>query len=195
MTKRWTVALATCIIASNAMAQSDSPKLADPVTEAEGMGVILKVEDVMGKVLGVKPPARSLRPWNKTKAMTRAAMIDEFDKLFALAKPQFKYTQDPQTFDKSLLKAPAPQLVKLEKLIAAGVVAPLGPLATGPGDTMKLREFGDAIGYFITSIASLTHTPSSRWSPYLVAMDQQIAPSRRELESKRKGGGGGNQQN
>ncbi len=195
MTKRWTLPLAACIIASTAMAQTDSPKLADPVTEAEAMGVILKVEDVMGKVLGVKAPPRSLRPWSKTKAMSRAAIIDEFDRLFALAKPQFKYTQDPQTFDKAQLKAPAPQLAKLEKLIAFGLVAPVGPLATGPGDTLKLREFGDAIGYLISSVASLTHTPSSRWSPYLVAMDQQIAPSRRELESKRKGGGGGNRQN
>jgi hypothetical protein len=103
------------------------------------------------------------------KPATREQVISEFHRLFSLAKDSFKFTPKKLKFDeKSItIKPKAPERAKIETLIAWQFVAKVGPLATSPKPGLNLYQYGDALGFFITRLADLTHTPSSKWSPYL----------------------------
>jgi hypothetical protein len=51
-----------------------------------------------------------------------------------------------------------------------------------------VREFGDALGFLLLRLAELTHTPSSKWSPYMNAHQyDELTPAEREALERRDG--------
>jgi len=104
--------------------------------------------------------------------VTRDEVIVEMAKIFEASKKSFKLVPSLISFDPAVLKAgSAAAKGSLSKLVAWGFIAPVGPLATGPKPTLSIREFGDALGFFIARLSDVTHMPSTRWSPYLQAPD------------------------
>jgi hypothetical protein len=55
----------------------------------------------------------------------------------------------------------------IEALVAWGFVAPVGPLVVGPGDTLTAAQAGDALGYFFSQVALLSHRADPKWTPRL----------------------------
>ncbi|MCW5942632.1 MAG: hypothetical protein KIS66_10400 [Fimbriimonadaceae bacterium] len=167
---------------------SPSARPTDLLTEGEMWAVMNQVEMGVSKVLGVRRQLVKVKLENNGRnPATREAVIAKLDKLFEMSRPAFKFTPQPQPVDASVLKGTAPTLATLKKLIAWGAMAPRGPLATG-GATVTLAEYGDAVGYLVSAIASLTHTPSSVWSPYLMPNDP-AADERFDKKPKTTGGG------
>lgn len=165
-----------------------SPKPSDLLTEGEMWAVINQVEMGISKVLGLRRQLVKVRLDNSGRNPAgREQVIARLDKLFETTRPTFKFTPQPQPVDASVLKGSPATITTLKKLIAWGALAPRGPLATG-GNTVTLAEYGDAVGYLISAIASLTHTPSSVWSPYLMPNDPK-ADERFDAKPKTKGGG------
>jgi hypothetical protein len=68
-----------------------------------------------------------------------------------------------------VLKIGKAQLANLESLIRGGYVGKVSPLATSTEDSMSLLHFGDAVGFFMSRAAEVTHLPSPKWSPNLGA--------------------------
>jgi hypothetical protein len=40
-------------------------------------------------------------------------------------------------------------------------------LATGPTDSITVSDFGDAIGFFVSRVAQMSHMPNRKWTPWL----------------------------
>lgn len=142
--------------------------IAAPVTVAEVDATILEIR----KALSVLPGLEALKKTGDKAATsigsspaTRAYIILKLDRLFERARPTFRFTPRRVRFDARVLKVGKAERPALEKLIAWGCVARVGPLATGPGATIGLKEFGDAIGFFVARLADLTHTPDPKYSP------------------------------
>lgn len=175
------VVAAVLAVTASSWGQSARPSITDPVTRSEAGAVLAKVENAVAKVLGVRP---STRPrLQGAQAVTREQIIDEFEAIFRLAEPKFKYTPDPFPFEAGVLRAQGASRDKLVRLIEHGAVAPRGPVAAGPRNTFTLQEFGDAVGYLVVAISSLTHTPDSRWSPYLMPdFPDDLDPNRRNQQ-------------
>ncbi len=138
-----------------------------PVTQAEASAVFSRVEQALfrlTKVNGVLPKmASSPNPVHRTE------IIERMSRLFTVLRPKFKFTPRRERFDPKIITIPAgaPQRVELEKLIQWGFIAKTGVIATATKETVSLSEFGDVVGFFAARIAELTHTPSSKWSPYM----------------------------
>jgi hypothetical protein len=103
----------------------------------------------------------------------REEIVAEMARLFELCRPTFKYTPrftnyKPESI--GLAKA-SRQRQNLEKLIKWGAVAKTDPFVASKQETVSLALFADSFGLFLIRIADLTHTPSSKWSPYLVPPD------------------------
>lgn len=183
-----------CLLALGALAFGQSrPTAAKPtdlLTEGEMWAVLNQVETGLSKVLGIRRQLVKIRLENNGRNPAgREQVIARLDRLFETTRPTFKFTPQPQPVDASVLRGSTTTLASLKKLIAWGAIAPRGPLATG-GSNVTLAEFGDAVGYLISAIASLTHTPSSVWSPYLMPNDP-AADERFNAKPKGKGGGSG----
>jgi hypothetical protein len=139
------------------------------VTQAEAVAVLSRAEKIMRSVLGIRGgPATTLKAGSAP--VTNAQIVKEFDRLYSLAKPTFKFTPPKVKYDPKVLAAnDAATKAALEKLVGWGFVARLGPLATSKKDGLSIPQFGDAIGFFLTRLSDLSHTPSTRWSPYLMS--------------------------
>ena len=148
------------LLAGPALAQDSA------VTQAEAAKVFSQVGAALHEVAGAKAPHGSKGA--KTVA-SRAYLVQGLYSLFTAARPKFSFT--PMNL------AAVPKAVKwtgvkaadkeLRDLIAWGCVAPVGPLATGKAPGLSCEQFGDAVGMLVVRLSDLTHTPSSRWSPYL----------------------------
>lgn len=139
---------------------------AGPVTVAEVDATIAEMRRALSSLPGldsVKPAAR--RGASADSPATRAYIIGQLDRIFEKAKPRFKFTPRKVRFDSKLLVAGKAERAILAKLIGWGCVAKVGPLATGPKETIGLKEFGDAMGFFVARLADLTHTPDPKYSP------------------------------
>jgi hypothetical protein len=137
-----------------------------PVTQAEAKAVFIKAATVLKPVIGGNFPAPKLA--NSAKAVSRAEVVEEFTRLFMAAKPAFKLIPRKVRFDAArlTLKDPA-QRKNIERLIAFGAVAKMGPLAAGNKEELSVQEFGDAVGFLVARIAEVTHMPSAKWTPSL----------------------------
>ncbi len=138
-----------------------------PVTEREARIVFGKVDSFLLPVVG----KMSLEPasmHDSSSPATRDSVARQLWQIFVAAKPHFKFTPNKVAFDRKLLKIDdSEDLANLETLISWGCVAKIGPLAVGPQRSMSIKEFGDAVGFFMARIAQLTHMPQSRWTPML----------------------------
>lgn len=175
MVFRSVVCLVALVVWSGSVGQETSkqkatstPIATSTVTVEEVIKTMRQCEKAVRAVLGMKPVTATSLPANKAKPASRELVVDQFYHLFELAKPEFKYTPRPLNFDKKLLKPPTPKSKeKLEKLISFGAVSASGPLATSTKDTLTIQQFGEATGLILARLAELTHTPDSRFSPYM----------------------------
>jgi len=144
-----------------------APSVNGAVTAAEARAVFTRAERVIAAtlkvpVLGKVGIAASSRPMTRTQAVT------EFSRLFQMASPSFKLTPRPVKFEAQRLKMADPAArQKLTLLVQAGAVAPFGPVASGPSDSLSVKEFGDALGFLLARIAEMSHLPSRKWTPAL----------------------------
>lgn len=138
----------------------------EPVTKDEAKKILDKVDVALSTVFPtVKKSESSLAGKDP---VTRAEVVSEFHRIFDMAKPEFKFSPRKLTYDSSLLTIKDPSAKsKLQSLIAWGCVDRVGPLATSSKDTLGVLEFGDAVGFLLSRVAQLTHTPDPRFSPDL----------------------------
>lgn len=137
-----------------------------PVTQGEAYSVFSRAVAILNTALEMKMAPPAAKPTQPNQPVTRVQMIESLNKLFESVKPKFKFTPKPVSFDKKRLnvKDSAANL-HLQRLISYGFVAPVGPLATGPKDTLTVEDFGDALGFYIARLAEVTHMPDTKWSP------------------------------
>jgi hypothetical protein len=171
--KLWFILLPLCLLC-HAFAQDGRLNRAQPkplpqapsgpVTTAEVNAFFARVEGALATLpgmSGLKPSARKDSP---TPAQ-REYVIREMGKLFDKVRPNFKFTPRKVQFDANKLVIGKAERPVLEKLIEWGCISRVGVLATGPGPTIDLIEFGDAMGFFVARLSELSHTPDPKFSP------------------------------
>lgn len=159
--KKGLLLIATLGLSSALMAKPDAP-----VTQGEAYNVFAKAVAMLNTVLEMNLAPPVAKPAQPKQPVTRVQVVESLNRLFESVKPKFKFTPRPVQFDKKRLNmkdATANQ--HLQRLISYGFVAPVGPLATGPKDTVSVEEFGDALGFYMARLAEVTHLPDSKWSP------------------------------
>lgn len=147
--------------------QVDAANLA--VNQGEVAFNILRFERAIRKVTGIGGQAKTMVVSDPKKSAGRTMILAQLARMFELSQPTFKFTPRMIQYQKEVITIPAshPQRASVEKLIAWGALNRVSPLITSKKDTVTLEEFGQALGTLAARIADLTHTPSSRWSPYL----------------------------
>jgi hypothetical protein len=152
---------------SHKKGQAVNPASGGPVTQAEALAVFQRAEKVLRSVVKIR--GGSATKLSAAKApVKRAQVIQEMDRLFALAKPAFKLTpKRVKLTGVAFTVKDSAALTSVKRLASWGFVARLGPIATSSSDTLSVTEFGDAIGFFLLRMSELTHMPSTKWSPYL----------------------------
>jgi len=144
---------------------------AQAVTEKEFFTVCGEFEAAQYRVLKLDPP--SPREPGKDKAVTRSQVVREFTRIWEKVRPKVRITPKEYRFDLAVLKRRngAEDAALLAQLAGKGLIAPVGPLATGPKETMTAPQLGDAIGYFFSQVSYLTHKPSVKWTPSLMPVE------------------------
>ncbi len=153
------------------LAKHNQPRIAvsnAPVTQAEAYAMFQRVERAFRNINGITEngPASAFSPSNEP--ISRDKTVIEMARLYDLVKPKFTIKLRTVKFDPAVFTL-HDKTAKAEasKLVAAGCIGKYAQLVAGAGNTMQVGSFGDAVGLFIARIAELTHTPSSRFSPYL----------------------------
>jgi hypothetical protein len=138
-----------------------------PVTEAEARATFARAEMVLQKALHLTrtPPALDIP--SASAPVHREQVIAEMAKVYDYVRPKITMTPAPVKYDPAVLKVSHSASDTLNRFVRLGAVARVGPLATGPSDTLTVPQFGDAIGFFLARIAELTHLPSNKWTPEL----------------------------
>lgn len=163
------------LLATGAMAQRESQtrrnlgsQAASSVRVSELNATMIKYERIIRKVLGL-PGSSAPTISTDQKVATRTQILNGLNRLFEMSKPEFKITPRDTKYDGSVLSIPRgnPSRPVLEKLVKWGFVGKVSPLATAKVDSLTLAEFGDTMGLFLSRVADLTHTPSTKFSPYL----------------------------
>lgn len=135
------------------------------VTQAEVSTVFARIERTLFRLTRLNRTVPAL-PKSSAPA-TRGQILARMVLLVDEVKGEFRFSPKRIPFDAATLTVKAPPRAQVERLIAWGFVAKTSPLVTGTSDTVTPAEFGDAVGLFIARMADLTHTPSSKWSPYM----------------------------
>lgn len=138
-----------------------------PVTRAEAAAVFAKADRVIRSVLKL-PSSGAAFPTGSGIA-TREMIVQHFQAVYHAVEAKFTFTPPPQKSAPQFMSFRNPKTketaVRLEIL---GFIDRYGPLVTSKSDGIEPAQFGDALGYFLARIAELTHTPSSKFSPYLM---------------------------
>lgn len=137
-----------------------------PVSQSEARSTFVRAETVMRKVLGMPATTKSsVSIPSGAKAVTRAQVVAELNRLYQTIRPKVKVTPRPVSFDASVVRfADAKQKANLLALVKMGAVAKLGPIVTGSTETLTVPQFGDAVGFFMSRMAYMTHLPSTDWT-------------------------------
>ncbi len=137
-----------------------------PVSKAEANKIFARVNLAIAKVVpGLRMSTTRLVG---DKPITRQEIVDEFDRIFRMCKPGFKFTPRKVSYNPTLLTIKdKPTRSKLQNLISWGCVDKVGVLATAKKDTVGVLEFGDAVGFLTARVAELTHMPDPKFSPDL----------------------------
>lgn len=155
-----------------------------PVTKGEVNSTISRMASVLKSILKVNIDGSMPAIEDTPKAASRIDVVHSFYALFKKCQPKFKFTPRKGPVEKIKPVKGDDTKVKqeIEELVQWGCLAPVGPVAAGPSATMKVEEFGDAVGFFLSRIAELTHNPSAKFSPYL--MDGALPKSVGNSKSK-----------
>ncbi|HAY14719.1 MAG TPA: hypothetical protein PLB31_02340 [Fimbriimonadaceae bacterium] len=160
-----TVSLAVLVLVSGVA--TAAPLRHDAMTQ-----VMNRVDKAVRVVLKVEGAA--LNRTGQARPATRAEMVAEFDRIMTMARPRFRGRPIRQVVDQPLIDSrnPSPETrAQLKRLIEWGFVGPVSPLATDPTQTLTPQQFGDALGYFMSRLADVTHTYDPRFSPANLSND------------------------
>ncbi|MCG9895050.1 MAG: hypothetical protein MH204_06210 [Fimbriimonadaceae bacterium] len=155
------------ILALAALSVPAIPQAPDskPVTFTELRTSLSRRAEALGRRLDVKIPDLGL-PISGEPA-TRTALLEAFDRLDRALIPTRRATPRPFRVYESRLRIPAAQKAAAVRMVRTGLVAPVGPLVTGPGETLSLEQAGSAIGFFFAQAIHLHHRPTVEFSPGL----------------------------
>lgn len=146
-----------------------APEVVDstPVTKAEAQATFRHVADLFRTVWHVSVSPIKFAG-GAAAPVTRSEVIAEFIRLYKSAEPVFIVTPKAVKIDVDRLVFDKPsEKSELEMMVERGCVGNYGPLATGKKTTLTVSQFGDALGFLLARIGECTHTPSSKWTPYL----------------------------
>lgn len=146
---------------------------AAPLRHDSMLDVMNRVDRTVQVVLKLEDP-RAGRRVGAARPATRAEMVAEFDRIMTMARPRFRGRPIRQVVDQPLIDSrnPSPETrAQLKRLIEWGFVGPVSPLATDPSQTLTPQQFGDALGYFMSRLADVTHTYDPRFSPANLSND------------------------
>jgi len=139
---------------------------AAPVSEAEADATFQHVADLFKAILHINVTNSHAK--SSTALVTKAEVVAEMTRFYKAAQPAFTLTPKLVKVDLPRVTIDKPsEKANLIMLIERGCVGNYGPLATGKTNSLSVQEFGDAVGYFLCRIAECTHTPSTKWTPYL----------------------------
>lgn len=138
-----------------------------PVTRDEVRATLTKIEGPLQRRLKVQFPKSTLAPG--VQPATRTEIVKEFMRLWKEAEKVFRFTPRPyEVYPEVLAQHNKGQMITdLTYLIRRGAVAPVGPLAWGPNQTISPREFGDALAMLTHQLSALAHDPSPKFTPNL----------------------------
>ena len=137
------------------------------VTRAEAAATFDRVADLLKGVLNLSVSHRHMLKSDGV-LVTRSEIIEQLGVLYHLAEPAFKMTMHAALYDPNRIKLDDSRLKKVaDTLLTRGCLEPYSVLVTGSVKNVKVREFGDNVGFFVARIAEMTHTPSTKWTPYL----------------------------
>ncbi len=169
------------LVAASAVGQTETPRHLTPtarpglqkgdkrpVTSAEALAVFKENRRVLAAAIGQSVPGQ-IKIEDSSKPVTREQIVVEFDQEYEAMRPQLKFTPNPVEVDASYIHISPKVRPQLIKLIRLGFVGRAAPLVTGPQDSIGVSELGDAVGFFLSRLAQLTHMPSPKWTPMLGA--------------------------
>ncbi|MCH7946112.1 MAG: hypothetical protein IIC73_08895 [Armatimonadetes bacterium] len=160
------LAVAAVCLGTSAYAQ------AAPVTVAEANTVFAKIDDAVREVLKMKKAEKG--PIGQNRPVTRAEVVAQMERIFKSVRPKFQFTPRPFRTEVGVIKrfnADPKTQERMEKLVRWGFLAPVGPLVVGPGDSLSIPAFGDAVGYFLSQMAAMTYFADPDWVPELPPFD------------------------
>ncbi len=139
-----------------------------PVTIAEARATFKKLIANIPAVTG-KPVPTSQGPLpDSTKPITREDLLSEFDFIYNMVRPEFKFTPRAVWYDPKVVTVRSAASKKiLDRMIKMGFVARVCPLATSKTDTISLDDFAYTVGYFMNRLGELTHMPEPANTPIL----------------------------
>jgi hypothetical protein len=144
-----------------------APAKEPPVTRTEAAAVFAKAQKIIKSVLKLKSEM-AVFPAGPGLA-SRSQILQHFDRIRRAVEPQFRFTPPREKPAAAFISFKDPASKRLaEQLEVMGFLDRYGALATAKTDGLEPRQFGDALGFFVSRIAELTHTPSSKFSPYLM---------------------------
>jgi hypothetical protein len=143
------------------------PNVAGYVTEADAKAVFARAEQVIRRITGSTATVPAIKLAG-SQPITRSKTVEQFERLYAVVRPQVKITPRPVKINMSVIKMSGPAKNTLVRLVKLGAVGNYSNLAAGSVDKLNATEFGDSLGFFLARMAQLTHTPSSKWSPPLM---------------------------
>ena len=137
-----------------------------PVTVGEANAVLDKIDASIRTVL--KMPAAKPSTDKATRAVKRSEVIARLDAMFESYRPHYQFTPRPFRTEPEVaakFNPDAKTRASIQKLARWGCIGPVGPLVTGPGDTMTTQVLGEALGMFIAQIGGLTYFADPKWVP------------------------------
>lgn len=137
------------------------------VTRAEAAAVFTRTDKIVIKILHLRKKPTAFD--GGAGVATREQILKQFLAVYEVAQPKFKFTPPPQKSAPSVISfKDAKTKALVQRLEVLGFVDRYGPLATSKSEGLEPQEFGDAVGYFLARLAELTHTPSAKFSPFLM---------------------------
>jgi len=176
MKQAWTISVLSVLALATVGQAQDIAKHAPravktteaPVSLAEARKVFVQLEGSMRKALDMPAAKPAVSIPDGTRPVSRTQVVAEFSRIYEVLRPKVKFTPRATPFDAKVVKlTDAKQRANLMALIKVGAVAKIGPLATGPSDNLTVPQFGDAVGFFMSRMAFITHLPSADWSATL----------------------------
>jgi hypothetical protein len=140
-----------------------------PVTLAEVHATGDRLERAIRRIVFEEADPKTSRATPEDRAAKRHEIVAEFWRLYRLAEPGFKFTPRPTQYDPARLTVEAGHEMRkpLETMLKQGFLGKVAPIPAGKEETITIAEYGDALGFFMARMSELTHTPNTRWSPYL----------------------------
>ncbi len=137
------------------------------MTRKEASTIVSRMDQVIRRVVLKSNVKGSSKIPADDKPVQRGEILKEFNRLFEMCKPKFKFSPDMTAYDAKdfTVGNDANAKAMAGKLVSWGAVGRVAALVSSSKPTMTVAEFGDAVGFFLLRMSELTHKPSVRFSP------------------------------